>query len=602
MFTDIKWLVFNGRRYLSLYFLSLFCTTGSGVLALVDPLIMRWVIDRIIPDRDLVALTVAGCAFVLAYGGRLLLGVQGAKVGTEAAQRLAVRLRFKTLRHLQRQSSAYHDNTSPGELVFRLEQDVEQIGRSGEELFSSSFRAVIFMILNLTAMFVLNVKLALIILPLVPAFTWVRYRYRHLAEMQSENVQTTSAARSSFLQEQIPAICQSQLLCNERPQAQHFLSSARRAMTAQMTRRKTEMLYSGLSLLIMGVGVGLTLTAGGFQVMTGILTVGGLVAFWGYLMRLFEPIAGLIELDTKFQRIRASVRRVREILETRSAVENSTSAIRLHSTDPTIVQFKDVSFTYEDGRVGVESVSFALDAAETVAIVGETGSGKSTVAKLLGRLYDVQKGTIEVDGYDIRSLELRSLRSVVLVIPQEPILFSGSFRDNLICGYSKVTPGQLQNAVEIAELDAVLSRLPGGWNEQLGPRATKLSGGERQRIALARALLRKPGMIVLDESTSALDASTEERVLRNLADMEERRTLLFVTHNPAVMKSVDRVIVMADGRLVDQGPHSEVRPRSAIYRTICDSARLERRQIAAPEDGQVLEPLSTSTTLACSFS
>ncbi|HKP04422.1 MAG TPA: ABC transporter ATP-binding protein [Chthoniobacterales bacterium] len=602
MFNDIKWLIGNARRYLPLYILSLFYTTGSGLISLVDPLLMRWVIDRVIPGRDATALAAAGCGFLLAYGGRLFFGVQGAKVGTEAAQRLAVRLRFKTLRHLQRQSSAYHDNTPPGQLVFRLEQDVEQIGRAGEDLFSSSFRSTIFLVLNLAAMFMLNARLAVICLPLAPVFVLVRYRYRRLVATQSDNVQTASAARSSFLQEQVPAIAQSQLLCNERAQARRFLFSARRSMIAQMSRRRTEMLYSGLSLLVMGAGIGLMLVAGGFQVMSGILTVGGLVAFWGYLMRLFEPIAGLIELDTKLQRIRVSVRRVREVLETPSAIENPVSPITLERIEAATVHFENVSFTYQDGRIGIESVSFAVDAGERVAIVGRTGSGKSTITRLLARLYDVQKGSIEVDGFDIRSLDLRSLRSSVLVVPQEPILFEGSFRDNLLCGRSAITPRKLEHAVEVAELVPVLSALRGGWNEQLGPRATKLSGGERQRVALARAILREPRMLVLDESTSALDASTEERVLRNLTDLAGPATLLFVTHNPVVMKSVDRIIFMTGGRLVDEGSHREVSLRNEMYRNICESNLVERRKASSSGVEQELTLIRASRPLSCILS
>jgi ATP-binding cassette subfamily B protein len=436
-------------------------------------------------------------------------------------------------------------------------------------------------------------------LPFVPIFVLIRYRYRQLARTQSEQVQSASAARSSFLQEQIPAIPQSQLLCNEHAQAQRFFLSARRAMSAQMTRRKTEMLYSGLSLLMMGLGVAVMLVGGGHQVMMGILTVGGLVAFWGYLMRLFEPIAGLIELDTKLQRIRASILRVREILGIRSAVENPISAIKLNYPERVTVRFADVSFTYQTDRIGIESVSFAIDNGERIAIVGETGSGKSTITKLLARLYDTKKGSILVGGHDIRALDLRSLRSSVLVIPQEPILFDGSFRDNLICGCSKITSRKLEVAVDTAELAAVLSGLPRGWDEPLGPKANKLSGGERQRVALARALLREPRMLVLDESTSALDASTEGRVLRNLANLFGDTTLLFVTHNPIVMKSVDRVIVMADGRLVDEGPHREVSRRSAIYRKICENDLLNGRKDSPSREGQELSSVRISRPLMC---
>jgi ABC-type bacteriocin/lantibiotic exporter with double-glycine peptidase domain len=558
---------------------------------------MKWVIDNAIPRGHPGLLLLAGGAFVLAYSSRLLLDVQGVKFGTQATERLAVRLRFRLLRHLQCQSSAYFENASPGEIVFRLEQDVEQIGRSGEEVFTSSFQSSIFLVLNLTAMFLLNAKLAVVVLPVIPIFAFVRYRYRHQANMLSVSVQKTSAARSAFFQEQIPAITQLQLLCSEPVQARRFLSVARHAMSTQLTRRRMEMLYLGLLLLVMGFAIGVMLTCGGYQVMNGILTVGGLVAFWGYLMRLFEPIAGLIELDIKLQRIRASVHRVRDVLEAPTTVKNPVPAIKLASLRPATVQFVNVSFTYDDGRVGVEALTFAVDAGEKVAIVGRTGSGKSTITKLIARLYDIQKGSIEVDGHDVRRLALSSLRSSVIVVPQEPILFEGNFRDNLMCGYFKSTSQEMADVIGATELDAVLRALPGGWSEQLGPRANRLSGGERQRLALARALLRKPRMLVLDESTSALDGLTEERVLKNLAALAGQITLLSVSHNPVVMKWVDRIIVMGGGHLVDEGTHGELSLRSKVYQNICEDEGFAQSRLSAIGGRHQLASERTSTAV-----
>jgi len=270
------------------------------------------------------------------------------------------------------------------------------------------------------------------------------------------------------------------------------------------------------------------------------------------------------------------------VVETRSVIESPVPAVKLTSHDPATVRLHNVSFVYEDGRVGVDALNLALDAGEKVAITGRTGSGKSTITKLIARLYDVQHGAIEVDGHDIRTLALGSLRSSVLLILQDPILFQGSFRDNLICGYSKTTSGAIEKVIGLAELEPVLRSLPRGLDEQLGPRATKLSGGERQRLALARALLRKPRMLILDEATSAVDGGTEERILRNLDSLRERMTLLVVSHNPVVMRWVDRVLTMADGHLVDGGPYQQVTPHSRTDQDICDDQPIVQRNPSQP--------------------
>jgi subfamily B ATP-binding cassette protein MsbA len=301
------------------------------------------------------------------------------------------------------------------------------------------------------------------------------------------------------------------------------------------------------------LGMASVLSYGGYQVITGTLTAGSLIAFYGYTLQLFVPLYGVVDIYSKFQRAGASVRRLMEISEADVILRDHPGALVL---EPGVIELNDVSFSYRADRPVLEALSMRVNPGERVALAGTSGNGKSTIARLLARLYDARSGTVSINGTDVRDIKLKSLRSSVIFVPQDPVLFDLTLRENLLYGNSGATATELTEVARLAQLETVIERLPNGWNEPLGPRGNRLSGGERQRVALARALLQRPRILILDECTSALDATTEKQLLTELDRHLKTTTTIIISHRPLPVQWADRVVHMQYGAIVDHSPET----------------------------------------------
>lgn len=298
--------------------------------------------------------------------------------------------------------------------------------------------------------------------------------------------------------------------------------------------------------------------------MLGKLTLGGLVAFYSCLMRLFDPLSSAINLNNQFQRMGASIRRILEITEIKPAIADAVQAIRVPVLTAGSLAFRNVQFNYKNRKV-LDAFSLTLRPGESVALVGATGCGKSTVAKLAARLYDVTRGSVQIDHHDIRDIQLRSLRKIVSLVPQDPRLFSGSIYENILYGNTLASRREVERAAELAQLHDLLVRLPHGWNEHVGSRTGLISGGERQRIVWARTFLQNPRILIVDEATSALDPATEKRLMQSLMDFARDRTLLMISHRLTTITWVDRIIVLQHGTVAEDGSHSELYCEGTAY-------------------------------------
>jgi ABC-type multidrug transport system fused ATPase/permease subunit len=537
---EFWWLVSQVKPFFRLHLGSYLCVIAASILVLLDPLIVRFLIDEVIPNRRITWLPLVAAAFFFAYMGRLGFDSLAGILNFRAVQKMTYRSRLALLRHLQRLSAEYHDNTPPGDTLHRLQMDVDQVATLTGEVVPVLLRTTTVFALVMSMMLVLNSRLTLVVLPLIPLFILVRRRFQDRLRDASDSVQQQSGKLIGFLEEHLAAIVQVQLLSCEQREARRFARISSRVVRAQMKRRGTELFFSSILYLIIIAGMAGVLSYGGYQVMSGTLTAGGLVAFYGYTLQLFIPLYGVVDIYAKVQRVAASARRLLEITEAKSMLHDGAVPLRVDA--PAVVELKDVCFSYDGDRPVLNAMSLRVDGGEHIALAGTSGNGKSTIAKLVARMYDARAGTVLVDGTDVRDVKLKSLRAAVIFVPQDPVLFDVTLRENLLYGNPQASDDDLERVTRLAQLDLLIKRLPKGLDESLGPRGNRLSGGERQRVALARALLQDPKVLILDECTSALDEVTEQCLLNALDQHLRDVTTIIISHRPYPISWANRVV------------------------------------------------------------
>src|SRR6267142_2921702 len=479
--SQLRWFVRRLRPLFRQHLLSVSLIVLSSLMFLLDPLLIKWLIDKVLPKRDLRLLLLAAGGFLGIYVCRLGFSALAGMVSFRTVQNLVFRIRLDILEHMNRLSADYHESTPIGEKLYRMEQDVDQVAELGSSLVPYVLQTTFNAVFVIGTMFFLDFRLTILILPLMPLFFVFRRHFERQLRQASDSAQQQSSRESSFLQEHLASVIQIQLLHRERSQVQAFLERAAARMKTLNQRTLIEILFRTCYMAVIALGTIAILGYGGYEVFLGALTVGGLVAFYSYLARLFDPLNAAVDIYSRFNRLSTSIRRISEVIEMVPSVPERPTAVHLESPVRGYVELDGVSFCYRNGSTVLERLNLTLEAGEKVALVGVSGSGKSTIAKLIARLYDVNDGAVYIDGIDVRNVRLASLRMKLCYLMQDAILFDRPLKENLLLGRPSATNEELSQALELADLSGLVARLPNGWNSSIGPRGNALSGGERQR-------------------------------------------------------------------------------------------------------------------------
>ncbi len=479
-------------------------------------------------------------------------------------QRAMFDLRRELMAHLQRLDIAYYDRNPVGRMITRVTTDVDVLN----ELFASGLVTIIGDLLMLAfivfVMFELSPGLTLLLLAVMPAVVFVTILFRRAVQQSYRRIRLAIARINSYLQEHIAGIVVLQIFNREERSRDEFRAINRDHMEAfKESITAYGWFYPVVEFLSM-LALSMLLAYGGWRVRGGALTIGVVVAFFQYGLRFFRPIQDLSEKYNILQSAMAAAERIFKLLDTEVAVRTPVAPVTLDSR-PLDIEFDGVWFAYKGDDWVLRDVSFRIPAGQTVAVVGHTGAGKTTLTNLLLRFYDVQKGAIRVGGVDIRNVSLAELRRRFGIVLQDPHLFTGTLGDNIRLGTPGIESAQLEQAVEQVNLGEFIRSLPDRFEHPVRERGNGYSTGQKQLISFARALAHNPGVLLLDEATSSVDTETEFRVRDALSRLVKGRTSIIIAHRLSTIQRADRILVMHKGQLRENGTHQELLSQRGIY-------------------------------------
>jgi ABC-type multidrug transport system fused ATPase/permease subunit len=551
--SEFLWLIREIRPLVHWHFASFLSITAGGLLALLSPLLLKWLIDGIIPQKRIGLLLVAVALFFVGHHGRVALTSLGSYLMLSASQKMALSLKMNLLRHLDKLSADYYDSTPVGAAMYPLKDPVEEIAYFGSDLLPAILRMLLTTGFTVSAMAALSPVLTLTILSLIPVFLVTRQHFRRKLTDEADAAQEARLAWSNFLEEHLSSVISIQLLGQEKRQERRAFRLLACSLRSQQGLYRTATRFAVWSSLAVVLAMTAVISYGGMSVLGGTLSVGSLVAFYGFVTQLFDPLSGASELYSRAQKTLASIRQVQAALRLRPSVTNTAGALVLPTQYATELELAAVEFGYARNKDLLRIPFLRIPAGEHVAIAGENGAGKSTLAKLLPRLYDPIAGEVRLGGNDVRNIQLKSLRQIVSYLPRDPVLFDGTIASNWLFIRPTASQPELEEAIEMVELSDLVASLPAGVRERIGPDGCQLSGGERQRLALARAFLQKPRILILDEATSCLDPSAEAEILRRLRRTLDLSTFIVISHRLSTFPEFGRVLFLSHGRIVSDG-------------------------------------------------
>ena len=562
------------KKYKKLFFIDFSCAFLMAVIDLIFPVFTQRTIDTIIPKGEMKLLLTAGIfliciiivrnifSFIVTYWGHVF----GLKVRSD--------MRNKLFRHMQKLSFSYYDNVKTGELISRVIGDMEQISELAHHGPEDVFIAAVSIIGSFILMINMNVKLTLIIFVILPIFIYFIMKCNIEMKKSLKRSRKTYAGFTADLTDNISGIRVIKAFGNDSFIERKFEKGN------QEVNEKMKDFYKVLGGTAVGMGLFsgtiqvFVLIIGGFMIYNGEISVGVLVGFLLFVNQFLEPIKKLMNLLEIYQGGMAGFDRFLEILAIDPDIEDSKNAVYLENIEGDI-EFKNVDFSYGTEEEVLKSFNLKIKRGENIAVVGESGAGKSTICSLIPRFYDVTDGEVFIDSINVKDIQERTLRENIGIVQQDTFLFNGTIAENIMFGKLNATMEEVIEAAKKANAYEFIMEMPDGFNSVIGERGIKLSGGQKQRISIARIFLKNPKILILDEATSALDNNTEKQIQKSLEELSKGRTSVTIAHRLTTVNKCDRIIVLGKDGILEEGNHETLMNKKGVYYNLYMSQQRE---------------------------
>lgn len=552
------------KPYKKLFLVDFFCAVVLAVLELGFPLAVSYLIDTLLPERNWGLIVTASVILLIVYCINTLLQYIVTYYGHMLGINIETDMRKKLFDHVQKLSFRFFDNTKTGHLISRLTTDLFEIGEVAHHGPEDMFIAAMTLVGAFGIMAYINLELAVLTFIIVPVIIWLVLYFNGKMTKAVDTLFSNMANFNARVEDTVGGIRVVQAFSNEKHEGKLFKADNLRFRDAKLFSYRLIGLNSSITYMLMRLVSIFVLIAGTWFVIQGELAYGEFLAFVLLTNIFFKPIEKINAVIESYPKGIAGFKRFMQLMETAPDVSDKPDAVhvdRLHGD----IQYRNVSFGYEGEAKVLQNISLTIRAGETIAFVGPSGAGKTTLCSLLPRFYEAEAGSIIIDGHDIRDLKLESLRKQIGIVQQDVFLFAGTIRENIVYGKLGASEEDIWTAARRARLEEFIQAQPNGLDTVIGERGVKLSGGQKQRLAIARMFLKNPPILILDEATSALDTETEAAIQQSLAELSVGRTTLVIAHRLATIKNADRIVVVTEEGITEQGRHDELVATGGVY-------------------------------------